>query len=64
MNSVLELVPAEVSRVGEPLEVDDENGRELPDGDLFRGLSMLLALRAIPGEGTSHQKKLSFKFKV
>ena len=49
-DSIFELVSAEVAGIGEPLEVDDQHRRKLPNGDLLSGLTMFLALGAVPVE--------------
>ena len=58
VHHLLNLVPYYVIDEGEPLEVDDENMRQPPNRHLLGGLSVLLALRAIPTEEVTHLEPL------
>ena len=48
VHHLLQLVLVGVSRIGEPLQVDDEYWWESPDGDLFGGFSVFLTHTTIP----------------
>ena len=57
-----DLVSVELAGVGEPLEVDDEDVRKTPDGDLLGGLPVRLALGTEPYQ--THRRDTSIAIKV